>query len=131
MIDVLIDGTPYQEMHVDGGVMNQVFLFPPTFVRGAIAKHGLNVRERRVYVVRNGSLSTTWQSVARRSTSVARRALDGLIDAQGINDLYRLEVTARQEGEDFNLAYIGDDFSYPRKTMFDSDYLRHLFQYDD
>jgi predicted acylesterase/phospholipase RssA len=129
MIDVLIDGTPYQEMHVDGGVMNQVFLFPPTFVQGVVAKRSLDVRERRVYVVRNGRTDATWQSVARRSTSVARRALDGLIDAQGINDLYRLEVVARQEGEDFNLAYIGDDFSYPHKTMFDSDYLRHLFQY--
>jgi hypothetical protein len=36
-------------------------------------------------------------------------------------------ATAR--GEEFNLAYIGEDFSYPRKTPFDSDYLRHLFQY--
>lgn len=129
MIDVLIDGTPYQEMHVDGGVMNQVFLFPPAFVPGVVAKRSLDVRERTVYIVRNGRIDATWQSVARRSTSVARRALDGLIDAQGINDLYRLEVVARQEGEDFNLAYIGNDFSYPHKTMFDSEYLRHLFQY--
>jgi hypothetical protein len=43
--------------------------------------------------------------------------------------MYRLKVIARQEGEDFNLAYIGEDFSYPRKTLFHSDYLRHLFQY--
>ena len=43
--------------------------------------------------------------------------------------MYWLEVIARQEGADFNLAYIGEDFSYPRKTLFDSDYLRHLFQY--
>ena len=30
MIDVNLDGTHYQEMHVDGGTMAQVFLYPPS-----------------------------------------------------------------------------------------------------
>ena len=29
MIDVEIDGKHFQEMHVDGGVITQVFLYPP------------------------------------------------------------------------------------------------------
>ena len=30
MLDVEADGKQYQEMHVDGGTMAQVFLYPPS-----------------------------------------------------------------------------------------------------
>jgi hypothetical protein len=129
MIDVTVDGKPFQEMHVDGGVMNQAFLFPPYFVKWILSKSSSNLRQRTLYVIHNGRVAPTWQSVARRSTRVGRRALDALIDAHAVNDLYRLEIIARDEGEDFNVAYIGDEFDYPRHTMFDSAYLRHLFLY--
>src|SRR5271170_3126376 len=115
MIDVEVDGKRYQEMHVDGGVMTQVFLFPPAFVQELTANRSANERERHVYVIRNGRIDPQWQSVARRSTGVARRALDALIEAQGINDLYRLQVMARQENEDFNVAFIGEEFNYPHR----------------
>jgi hypothetical protein len=129
MIDVTVDGKPFQEMHVDGGVMTQAFLFPPHFIKGILSKGISNRPQRILYVIRNGRVAPTWQSVARRSTSVGHRALDALIDAQGINDLYRLEVIARDEGEDFNVAYIGDEFDFPRHKMFDSAYLHQLFMY--
>jgi predicted acylesterase/phospholipase RssA len=129
MIDVTIDGQKYQEMHVDGGVITQVFLFPPAFMHAITANRTSNSRNRSVYVIRNGKIGSTWSSVARRSTSVGRRAIEGLIDAEGINDTYRLQVIAREEKEDFHVAYIGDEFRYAHKYMFEKDYLRHLFQY--
>jgi hypothetical protein len=33
MIDVDIDGKPFQEMHVDGGVITQVFEFDTAYMR--------------------------------------------------------------------------------------------------
>jgi predicted patatin/cPLA2 family phospholipase len=129
MIDVEVDGKRYQEMHVDGGVMNQVFLLPPFFIRGFEQTRSVENRERHVYIIRNGRLDARWQPVDRRTTAVAHRALDALIDAQGLNDLYRLQVAAEKAGEDFHVAYIGDEFTYPHAREFDSDYLRHLFDY--
>jgi hypothetical protein len=55
--------------------------------------------------------------------------VDTLIDEEGTNDLYRLEVVAEDENEDFNIAYIGDDFVYPHRAPFASDYMKHLFDY--
>src|SRR5271155_1148996 len=127
MIDVVVDGKRYQEMHVDGGVMTQVFLAPPTLVQEL--NTGPYARERHVYVIRNGSIEPQWLSVERRTTKVARQALETLIYAQSINDLYRLEVAAEREGEDFNVAYIDAKFDYPHPTAFASDFVRHLFQY--
>jgi predicted acylesterase/phospholipase RssA len=131
MIDVEVDGRHYQEMHVDGGVMTQVFVAPPTLVRELNSPTGPYARERHVYVIRNGSVEPRWLSVERRTTKVARRALETLIYAQGVNDLYRLEVAAEREGEDFNVAYIGAEFNYPHPTAFAPDFIRHLFQYSN
>ena len=35
MIDVEVDGQSYQEMHVDGSAMAQVFLYPPQMFEAA------------------------------------------------------------------------------------------------
>jgi hypothetical protein len=129
MIDVSVNGNRYQEMHVDGGVMTEAFLFPPSLIRALTTNGPLNDRTRRVYIIRNGRMDAPWESVARRTTSVAHRALDALIDVKGFNDLYRLEMFAREDREDFNIAYIGDDFTYPHKTRFAPDYMRRLFLY--
>jgi predicted acylesterase/phospholipase RssA len=131
MIDVEVDGRRYQEMHVDGGVMTQVFVAPPSLVQELNDPTGPYARERHVYVIRNGSVEPRWLSVKRRTTKVARRALETLIYAQGINDLYRLEVAADREGEDFNIAYIDAKFNYPHPTEFAPDFVRHLFQYSN
>jgi predicted acylesterase/phospholipase RssA len=131
MIDVEVDGRHYQEMHVDGGVMTQVFVAPPSLVQELNDPTGPYARERHVYVIRNGSVEPRWLSVERRTTKVARRALETLIVAQGVNDLYRLEVAAEREGEDFNVAYIDANFDYPHPTEFAPDFVRHLFQYSN
>jgi Patatin-like phospholipase len=129
MIDVEVDGAHYQEMHVDGGVLNQAFLLPPLLVRGIEETPLGERRDRHVYVIRNGYLDGKWADVSRRTTTVARRALDSLIEAQGMNDLYRLEVAGREDSEEFHFAFIGRDFEYPHKNEFDADYIKHLFQY--
>jgi predicted acylesterase/phospholipase RssA len=129
MIDVSVNGNLYQEMHVDGGVMAEAFLFPPSLIRGLTANGSLYNRSRRLYIIRNGRMDAPWESVARRTTSVAHRALDALIDVKGFNDLYRLELVAREDGEDFNIAYIGADFTDAHKTRFDASYMRRLFMY--
>jgi predicted acylesterase/phospholipase RssA len=131
MIDVEVDGKRYQEMHVDGGVMTQVFFAPPNLVQELNNPTGPYARQRHVYVIRNGRVEPRWQPVERRTTQVARRALETLIYAQGINDLYRLEVAAEREGEDFSVAYLDATFDYPHPTVFAQDFVRHLFQYSN
>src|SRR5260370_5399094 len=54
MIDVEVDGKRYQEMHVDGGVMTQVFLSPPTLVHELNDPTGPYARKQHAYVIRNG-----------------------------------------------------------------------------
>jgi hypothetical protein len=129
MIDVALGGKRLQEMHVDGGAMRQVFLFPRSFFQGLKDQGRYVERERHVFVIRNGRIDPQWAPTVRRSTSVARRALEALIDEQGISDVRRLYNTAEQDGEDFNLAYIDGGFDYPHREEFSRDFMEHLFDY--
>ena len=118
MLDVTESGRRYQEMHVDGGVTSQVFLFPPKLIQMLVGDRAGQRRERTVYIIRNGRIDPVWQPVRRRSTTVAREVIDAFIDVQAVNDLYRLEVAAERNGERFNVAYIGSDFDFPHKGLF-------------
>jgi predicted acylesterase/phospholipase RssA len=129
MIDVEADGRQYQEMHVDGAVMTQVFLFPVSFVSTASEQSGAGKRARHIYIIRNGRIDAQWGSTERRATTVASRALDVLVDRQALSDIYRLQLLAQEDGSDLNIAYIDSAFRYPHRRLFAGDYMQHLFQY--
>jgi hypothetical protein len=129
LIDIAVDGTPYQEMHVDGGAIAQTFLYPPSLTAGINLQTGPLARERHAYVIRNGRLDPQWSSTDRRTLSIAGRAIDTMIHYSGQNDVYRLQTTTMRDGVDFNLAYIGRDFRVEHTEQFDPTYMRALFEY--
>lgn len=131
MFDVEVDGQPYQEMHVDGGAMRQVFLYPANLSDTA-RREGVQVfakRVRNAYVIRNARLDPDWATVERSTLTIAGHAISALIQTQGIGDLYRLYLLAQKDGLDFNLAYIGADFNAEHKEDFDTEFMRALFDY--
>jgi predicted acylesterase/phospholipase RssA len=130
MIDVEVDGKHFQEMHVDGGVVTQVFLYPPRILTELQRVTGVPFqRELSAYVIRNGGLQPEWSGTRRRTLSIGGRAISALIQTQGINDVDRIYRAAQQDGVDFNLAFIGSDFNYPHNENFDTEYMKRLFDY--
>jgi predicted acylesterase/phospholipase RssA len=130
MFDVAIDGEAHQEMHVDGGTFAQAFLYPSAVTsarRAAIARRQ-RVPPARAWIIRNGRLDAEWATVDRRSISIAARAVSSMIAASGFNDAVRLYFFAQRDGVDFNLAYIGSDFTTRLETSFDPVYMRALYE---
>lgn len=122
MIDVNVNGSRYQEMHVDGGTMAQVFLYPPSIsVSNAVQ------RKRVLYIIRNARLDPDWSNVERRTLSIATRAIGSLTRTQGVGDLYRIYATAERDGIDYNLTYIPASFNTPHNEEFDTAYMRSLY----
>ncbi|MGF6226728.1 hypothetical protein QFZ27_000683 [Inquilinus ginsengisoli] len=128
MIDVMADGQPYQEMHVDGGASAQVFIYPPSLKIGEVARKEGIVRRRDVYVIRNARLDADWADVKRSTLSIAGRAISSLIQTQGVGDLYRIYTVSQRDGVGFHLAYIPSSFDVKLKTPFDQTYMRALFE---
>ena len=129
MIDVELDGQRYQEMHVDGGTTAQVFLYPSAFnLRELAAELGIE-RERRLYIIRNAHLEADWQSVERRTLPILGRAVESLIQTQGVGDLYRIYLLSQRDEIAYHLAIIGPEFQVEQSGDFDPAYMRALFDY--
>jgi predicted acylesterase/phospholipase RssA len=127
MIEVEADGKRFHEMHVDGGAVAQVFVYPARFqLKERAAEMGIQ-RERRLYLVRNSRLDPKWAEVERRTLTIAERAINSLILTQGIGDLYRIYSISQRDGVDYNLAFIPETFNAPHKENFDTEYMRQLF----
>lgn len=124
MIDVEVDGKPYQELHVDGGAVVQMFLYPPNLD----LRQGPQ-RERKAYLIRNARLDAEWADVERRTLSIAGRAISTMIHYAGSNDVLRIYATTQRDGVEYNLAFIGSDFTAPRAGDFDKAYMNALFDY--
>jgi len=127
MIDVQAGGKRYQEMHVDGGTANQVFAYPVATTLSELSRKNLATRDRTLYIIRNARLDPDWAQVDRRTLPIAMRAIQCLIQYQGMGDLYRIFTITRRDKVDFNLAYIPETFRVTKKRDFDPAYMRTLY----
>lgn len=128
MIDVHVGKTRYQEMHVDGGTANQVFAYPVATELSELSRRNLAERDRSLYLIRNARLDPDWAQVDRRTLPIAMRAIQCLIQYQGIGDLYRIFTITRRDKVAYNLAYIPETFRVVKKADFDTAYMRSLFE---
>jgi hypothetical protein len=130
MIDVEAGGRRYQEMHVDGGVSTQVFTYPANmFKMMEQLSHQRYRGEVHAYVILNGKAAPEWESTPRRVVDIGSRGLLLLLQRQSVDDLDRIFRTARQDGVDYNLAFIGPEFEFPEHKRFDPAYLQALMDY--
>lgn len=122
------DGGKYDEMHCDGGVSTQVFLYPAAFSFRDLPGEATAKRTRHLYVIRNAKLSPTHEPIKRKILTITERAIATLIKTQGVGDLYRIYLGSQRDGLDFNLASIPEDFRAESEESFDPKYMRPLFQ---
>lgn len=125
LIDVELDGKKYQELHVDGGAIAQLFLYPPSIDMSAS-----NIkRERYAYIIRNARLDPDYAMAERRTITIAGRAIATMLAASGVNDVLRTYFVSKRDKVDYNLTYIGRDFDFPKKGEFDQAYMNALYEY--
>lgn len=126
LFDVEINGTKFQEMHVDGGAIAQLFLYPASIDPGLL---GVERRSQTAFIIRNARLDPEHAETERRTLTIASRAIGTMLAASGSNDVLRLYFITKRDGVDYNLAYIGTDFRVPRNRLFDQAYMRALYDY--
>jgi len=131
-LKVEVDDKTYDEMHVDGGVTRQVF-FLYDVLQGfdkAFQEKGRDASRTKytIYVIRNGYVDPFYKEVRDKLSAIAERAVDTMINAQSIGDLYQLYVFAKDGGRgDFNLAYIPATHVSNAKEFFDPVEMQALF----
>lgn len=128
-IPVVADGKTYQEMHVDGGTSNQVFLMPASLsLKKLDRKLGTSGIRRQLYIIRNGRTTPEFSVVKRRLLPIAGKSISSLLKTQGVGDVYRLYTMARRDGVDFNFIDMPPNFQDVEETPFDPKYMNALYR---
>lgn len=126
--DVEVNGKNYRELHVDGGLTTQVFLYPESFSARKFDQLLGVKRRRRVFIIRNNSVTPEYNVTSAKLLAISARSIDTLIKNQGIGDLYRIFALAKRDGFEYNLAFIPPDFKSQRDEYFDEVYIGALYK---
>jgi predicted acylesterase/phospholipase RssA len=129
IIEVEHDGKRYDEMHADGGVTEQVFLYPVSVHWNRMIDKMQLPAPPRVYIIRNGYLQPRWEPMERKLVPIAGRTINSLIRTQGIGDLYRMYITTQRDGLEYHLAYIPLDFADGLEERSGLQYMRKLYDF--
>lgn len=127
VIEVTASSRKFQELHVDGGTVGQVFFLPDGALRQKNIKKRIKQSKPKLYVILNGKFTPEWQDVEPTTISIASRSMATLLKAQGNGDIFRLFSSAQGNGLDFNLASIPESFAAKTTEPFDPVYMKALF----
>jgi predicted acylesterase/phospholipase RssA len=127
LIPVEAGGQMYDEMHVDGGTAQQVFVYPAEMNWPRVLGRLQAVGRPTVYVIRNAFLEADFNGVPRKVLPIASRSVQSLIRTQGLGDLYQIYALCLRDGNDFKLAHIPAEFTEQAVEDFDPVYMARLF----
>lgn len=123
LINVNAKGYVFDELHVDGGVTQQVLLMPGGY--GSTGRNGA----ARLYVIFNGVVAPTRETVPISSVTLLERAVPTLLKYLGRANLAELASSAKASGIDYRITAIPGDFP-PSKNVFGTPaWLGALFEY--
>ena len=126
-IHVQVGDKHYDEIHADGGVVSQVFIYPLKLKRSTVDAFRRYQLERRLYVLRNGRIVPQYQNQQLSLFGLTARSLETFTKYQGLGDIYRLYISSMRDGVDFNLVTIPDSFQAESKELFDPVYMSQLY----
>jgi len=126
-IDVQVGDKRYNEIHADGGVVSQVFVYPLKIQRSAIKEFLRNHLERHLYVIINNKVTPEYQDLQPNFFTLTRRAIITLSKYHSLGDMYRLYIASVRDGIDYNLIQIPETFRAESKELFDPNYMSKLF----
>lgn len=123
LVDVSAQGERFNELHVDGGVTQQVLLMP-----GGYGNSGHNGASR-LYVIFNGVVEPTRETVQISSMSLLERAVPTMLKYLGRANLAELANSARAGGMSFRITAIPAAFPESTSVFGSPAWLSLLFDY--
>jgi predicted acylesterase/phospholipase RssA len=131
-IEVEVDGTRYDEMHVDGGVIAEFFLWGAMVdMAEAVEELGLDPDHRMeasIYVIRNSQIDAAPTQVDPNLLDIASRSMMTILKAVAIADLVRISAQAEREGVGLYYVGIPPEHSETPVGAFQPPQMRRLFE---
>lgn len=123
-------GATYDEMHVDGGISRQAFVYGPVLHLDEIRRQldeSNRARPAELFIIRNGDLGSHYDAVKPKALPIVMTSLRALTHHQAEGDFYRMFVYAGRDKCSYNLTGIPIAFERQSKVEFDPGEMKRLF----
>lgn len=128
-IAVEADGKQYSEMHVDGGVTRQLFLYPADLNLSRQPEDRISpLRKGTIWVIRNTKLTPEYDATSPGVIQIASRSISTLLKAAGVADVQVVRAQAARDGWGLRLIAVPRSFRAEERELFDPVYMRALFE---
>lgn len=141
LISVNIDGVKYDEMHVDGGVVSQVFFLPDYFDASEAVDNTRELIERlefteethinsHVWVISNTRLGAKWSETTPSFTGIMGRSIQTMIKYQRRNNIAQIYRQAQETESEFRHSYLPHLIPEAQTDEpFNAGYMQYLYCY--
>ena len=113
-LDVEAAGKMYEEMHVDGGTVGQMFFYGATLDWRNVLKDasGMDhpVDNSVLYAIVDGEVDPDFKPVRRRLMPITERTINTLVKVSAWSALYRMYLHAEAGGYGFRFVGLPDDY---------------------
>jgi predicted acylesterase/phospholipase RssA len=124
-IQVEADGKTFTEMHADGTIRAPFYIAPESLLAGL---GGAHLPASQLYVVVNSRLGAGFEVTNRSTLSVLGRAITVALKATMRGEILRAYTAAQRHGVGFQLAVVPSDFNQQGNGVFDTDYMKALYE---
>lgn len=127
MIQSETAGRGIREMHVDGGTTTQILTLPDEAITGDRPTTG--AKPRHIYVIVNNKLNGEFNLVTPKTIPIASQAFSLNLRSSMVASVNLSYLYAKAHGIDYNLSFIDKEYPGGDHKMFDTAYMRGLYDH--
>ncbi|MEB8386678.1 patatin-like phospholipase family protein [Rhodobacteraceae bacterium KMM 6894] len=126
LISATVDNEQFEEMHVDGGAIRQIFFFPDAFFENPNWR-GMTSQRPQIFAIVNNEITPRFDPVEDRAVLVGEAAYRAFVKANIVQSLFQIEDFGKAHGMRFQLMFIDKYLVSDADVPFDGTYMRTLF----
>ncbi len=129
LIEVESGGHAFQEMHVDGAAIRQVYIAPDSIIYGGARNKEQQIKD--IYILVNNKIDPSFKVVENSTVALATRGLSTVLKREGRNNVLSSYAYAVQHGLGYHIAFIDADVPEPSgdaTNQFNTTYMTTLFE---
>jgi len=131
MFDVEANGELYEEMHVDGGTVGQMFFYGASIGWREVLSEASGIEEpideSTLFLIIDGEVDPEYQDVRRRLMPITDRTIQTLIKVSAWSALYRMHLHAEKDGYGFQYVGLPDDYEPEIDEPYNPEEMRRMF----
>ncbi len=132
LIDVEVDGRVYDEMHVDGGTVGQMFFYGATLdwrrVLREVSGEENPVDHSTFYAIVDGEIDPEPKQVERHLMSITERTASTLVKVSAWSALYRMYLHAEARGYEFKFIGLPEAYEPEVSEPYNQQEMKRMFE---